>query len=256
MIYTWNLDPIAFSFSGLEVRWYGLAYLAGFFLMYHLGWWVFETCFKDKKNKLTKSDFENLVLGGFLIGILGGRIGYFLFYNTQTLIEDPLQLIKIWEGGMSIHGGILAVLVYGLWWCKRYQQSFMTLADSFALPLALTLFLGRLANFINGELIGRPTDQTWGVIFPHIDELLRHPSQLYEAGKNLVIASIILFVLWKYKPKRGTLFLILLFGYGGMRFLIEYVREPNFYVGPLTMGQVLCLLMVVLGSVLLFQRKK
>ncbi len=241
---TWNLDPIAFSLFGLDVRWYGLSYVLGFFLVLIIG----HKIILRTGLKVSKSDFENLVFGLFFIGIVGGRLGEFLFYAPQTFLEDPLEVFKIWHGGMSIHGGILAAILFGVWWAKKHKISFYCLADSLVIPLAIALGVGRIANFINGELVGIPTDQSWGVIFPHVDDLFRHPSQLYEAGKNFILAGLLMWLLIKdFWKKPGFLFSVFLIGYGVLRFIIEFCREPDGMIWVLSTGQVLCLGMVVFG---------
>ncbi len=247
MIYTWNLDPVALSIMGLKVHWYGLSYLAGFFIAIHLGRYLWNRY--SQNPEVEKDIFESFVFSTFLAGIIGGRLGLFLFYAPQTLWQDPLQIFQVWEGGMSIHGGLIGATLWGLWQCKKNNWNPLKVSDVFILPLAIGLFFGRIANFVNGELYGRPTDQTWGVIFPHIDELLRHPSQLYEASKNLLIAAILWTAIKKHGFQRpGLLTAIMLVGYGVLRFLIEYVREPEIYFGPLTMGQALCVAMITIGA--------
>lgn len=251
MVYTWNFDPVALSVMGFEVHWYGLMYLANFFLFLYLGWYLYQHFFTTK-NPLSWNTFENLIFGGFMAGVLGGRLGYFLFYSPGTFITDPLQVFKVWDGGMSIHGGVLAVIIYGLIWCRFKQQSFIKLVDTFILPLCLALFLGRLANFVNGELVGRVNPAGWGVIFPNVDEAIRYPSQLFEAAKNLLMAAVFTVLLWRrVKLQPGTFLGLFLIMYGVLRFSIEYIREPEIYLGPLTMGQALCTIMVLLGVGLL-----
>ncbi len=251
MIYIWNLDPVALSIGGIEIKWYGLAYLVSFLLMRYLGFWAINYFLESKKlENLNLKNFEDLIFNGFFAGILGGRLGYVLFYNPEIIFSDFLEIFKIWHGGMSIHGGVILATLYGLYWVKKQKISFWDLADVLVLPLSLGLAVGRMANFINGELYGRITDQTWGVIFPHIDEMLRHPSQLYEVSKNLLLASILYFLLTRKKSKKlpkGVVFGSFIFGYGILRFIIEFYRQPEIYVGSLTMGQFLCSLMMILG---------
>ena len=187
---TWNFDPTAFSFLGLEVRWYGLSYLFGFLVTLHWGHYLLG----QTKLKMRKDDYENLIFGLFFSGIIGGRMGEFLFYSPSTFWTNPLEILQVWNGGMSIHGGIIAACLYGFWWARKHQVSFWKLADILVIHLAIGLGGGRLANFINGELVGIPTDQSWGVVFPHVDDLFRHPSQLYEMGKNFVMATILFFL--------------------------------------------------------------
>jgi phosphatidylglycerol:prolipoprotein diacylglycerol transferase len=247
MVYTWDLNPVAFSFAGLEVHWYGVMYLANFFLFSYFGWWLYQKYFKDRAN-LSWKTWENLIFGGFIAGILGGRIGFMLFYNFEALTANPLNFFKVWEGGMSIHGGVLGSILFGLWWCKHKQQSFYKMVDIFIIPLCLALVLGRLTNFINGELYGRINPAGWGVIFPAVDDAIRYPSQLFEAAKNGVMALVFASILKFSIPlKPGTWLGLFLIMYGAFRFIIEFYRQPEIYVGPLTMGQTLCTIMIVLG---------
>lgn len=253
MVYIWNLNPVAFSLAGFQIYWYGVMYLANFFLLTYLGWYLYQNFFKDRTN-LDWKTWENLVFGGFVAGVIGGRMGFMLFYNLDALVANPLTALKVWEGGMSIHGGLVGTLLYGVMWCKYKQESFLKLVDIFILPLCLALALGRLVNFVNGELYGRINPASWGVIFPHIDEAIRYPSPLFEAAKNLFMAIIFgSLIYFKVALKPGAwlgLFLVL---YGILRFIIEYYRQPEIYLGFLTMGQTLCSIMVLLGlSLLIF----
>lgn len=244
----WDFDPVAFSFFGLDVRWYGLSYLLGFFLCLHLGYFIG----KSIDLKISRKSFEDIIFGMFLYGIVGGRLGEFLFYSPTTFFTDPLEIFKIWHGGMSIHGGVLGTLLFLLWSSRKKNFPFWKITDSIVIPLALALGFGRIANFINGELVGVPTDQTWGIIFPHVDNLLRHPSQLYETGKNFLLAFILFYCFRKdYWKHVGTLSGVFLVGYGVFRFCIEFFREPDGMVGELSMGQVLCLFMVLVGILVL-----
>lgn len=252
----WNLDPVAFSILGLPVRWYGLVYVLGF-----LGslYWIKQQFPQLKSNAFLPSTlkwepFENFLFGLFFAGVVGGRLGIFLFYSPETLLADPLELFRVWNSGMSIHGGLIGSALYALWWCKKNSVSWLSLADILVLPLSLVLAFGRVANFINGELVGKPTDQTWGVVFPHIDELLRHPSQLYEVGKNIVI-FLVLWAIWqkvKSKPK-GLMLAVFLLGYGLLRFIIQFFREPTTFFLGWPVGQWLCAIMIVLGLGILYR---
>ncbi len=237
----WDFDPVAFSILGLPVRWYGLVYVLGFLITVIYGQ---KICSKMGVN-IPKKDFENLVFGLFIAGVIGGRIGHFLFYSPSTFIENPIEILKLWHGGMSIHGGILGAMGYGLWWTKKKNFSFLRLADIFVIPLAIALIFGRLTNFINGELVGIPTQQDWGVIFPHIDDQLRHPSQLYEMGKNIILTGILVYFFQKeYWRRPGFLFSVFLIGYGILRFGIEFFREPDGMIWIFSTGQLLCLTMI------------
>jgi len=235
---------------GLEVRWYGLAYLAGFFIAIHFGRWLWNE--RSLNPTIDKATFDNFVFGTFLAGVIGGRLGLFLFYSPMTFFTDPLEIFKLWHGGMSIHGGLTGAAAWGLWQCRKHGWKPLQVADVFMLPLAIGLFLGRITNFINGELVGRITDQTWGVIFPHFDGLLRHPSQLYAAAKNMDLA-ILLFIMIKLNAfkRPGLLTAAMLIGYGVLRFIIEFFREPEIYWGPFTTGQALCIIMITIGVGLL-----
>jgi len=250
-MYTWNLDPIAFSILGLEVRWYGLVYIFGFFLTSFLG----EKILRKTHPNLKKSDFENAIFGIFFAGILGGRLGEFIFYSPATFWENPLEILKIWNGGMSIHGGIIAAVLATAFFAKKTRIPLWNWLDALVIPLAITLIFGRLANFWNGELVGIPTDQSWGVIFPHIDNLLRHPSQLYESAKNLILAVILVEFFrrgcWKFPGFLTTIFLA---GYGILRFAIEFVRESDGTIGTISTGQILSAGMVILAFAIAFSQ--
>lgn len=253
----WNLDPVAFSFLGLSIRWYGIAYVAGFFLALKAGLWVHKKI-TDKNTEEDKKEFENLVFGVFLAGVIGGRLGFFLFYSWETFFEDPTEILRIWHGGMSIHGGVIFATLYLAYYAKTRGRNFLEITDTFVLPLSLALVFGRLANFVNGELVGRVTDVPWAVTFPHIDNQPRHPSQLYEMGKNIVNSVVLLTLLSEGKGKQtGLLSAVFLIGYGIMRFIIEFYRRPEVLVGPLTMGQFLCALMIAGGiTIICFKRKE
>ncbi len=246
MKWIWNFDPIAFSIFGLDIRWYGLVYMFGFFLALYWGWFLWSKT--NLKKTIKKEQFENLIFGTFFFGVLGGRLGEFVFYSPKTFIYDFFEVFKIWHGGMSIHGGLLGSILFIFFWTERHKISFLSVLDILVLPLSFTLFLGRGANFLNGELIGKITDQSWGIVFPHIDNYLRHPSQLYEMGKNLFI-FIILCVFFKnnFWKKRGFISGVFLFSYGILRFLIEFVREPDGMIYMISTGQALCIIMVFLG---------
>lgn len=255
MIWTWHLDPVAFPVFGLDVRWYGLCYLLGFFLCLHLGYKILKITHQSSPimKQVSKNKYEDLIFGAFLFGVLGGRLGEFLFYSPSIFWTNPFEIFKIWHGGMSIHGGILGAVAFLFVWTRKMKTPFLLITDSIAIPLALALGFGRLANFINGELVGIPTDQSWGVIFPHVDELARHPSQLYEMGKNFLLAGV-LFWIWEKNLAKQTGFLsaFFLIGYGILRFGIEFFREPDGMVGMLSTGQVLCFVMILFGGLFCF----
>lgn len=245
-----EFDPIALSIGPLAIRWYGLMYLIGFLAFLYLG-----------KRRLALfpgiavKDIDNIMSLAVFGVILGGRLGYVLFYKPAYYFENPGEILAIWEGGMSFHGGFLGVLAVCLGYCFYKKWKFFDLMDFIAPTIPVGLGFGRLGNFINGELWGRPTDGPWGVVFPQAgDALPRHASQLYE----MALEGIVLFVvLWWFasKPrKRGQVSALFLLGYGLSRFVVEFAREPDRFLGTLslgmTMGQWLCVPMLVFGGVL------
>lgn len=252
----WQDHSVAFSILGLDVRWYGLSYLFGFFLSLNLGWIIFQKL-KNKSDKLNKNTWEDLIFGVFFAGIVGGRLGEFLFYSTDILWQNPLEIFKIWHGGMSIHGGLLGALSFLIYWIRKNNISLLLLIDSFVLPLSIGLGVGRITNYLNGELAGQPTGENWGIIFPHVDNLLRHPTQLYESAGSFFLA-ILLFWLYKQKTyKRGALTILFLTGYGVTRFVIEFWKSPDGWeILGLSTGQWLCLVMIGLSGFIFFKQKK
>ncbi len=242
-----DIDPVIFSIGPLSVRWYGLMYLVGFFLAILLA----NRRAAKPGSGWTKDDVSDLLFYCFLGVILGGRIGYVLFYHFDLFLANPLYLFRIDQGGMSFHGGLLGVVLAGLWFGRKTNRSFLTIAD-FTTPLVpLGLLFGRIGNFINGELWGRTTDLPWGIVFPTGGPLPRHPSQLYEA---LLEGLVLFMVLWWFSSKprpRGSVFGLFLVGYGCFRSMVEFVREPDAHLGLLggfiTMGQLLSLPMILAG---------
>ncbi len=277
MPYFVDIDPIAISLGPLQVHWYGIMYL----LAFGLAWWFGQRRRAAGRLPVTHDQFSDLCFYLMLGVILGGRIGYMLFYDTAELIAHPLSLLRIWEGGMSFHGGLLGVLAAGLIWTRRHGLAFFDVIDFVAPLVPIGLGLGRLGNFIGGELWGRHTDVAWGMIFPRAldalgktrDELqqlylsgqlageARHPSQLYE----FALEGVLLFaILWWYsrKPRPryavSGLFALL---YGAFRFSVEFVREPDAQLGFLaldwvTMGQVLSVPLILVGLLLLWLSRR
>ncbi|PIN79409.1 prolipoprotein diacylglyceryl transferase [Candidatus Woesearchaeota archaeon CG10_big_fil_rev_8_21_14_0_10_34_8] len=249
MTYIHNINPVLFSIGSLEVRYYGLAYVVGILL----GYFIIKHLIKKKEIDITSDELDDLILYIALGVLIGSRLFYFLFYNFSSFIQNPLIIFKIWQGGMSFHGGLIGVITAGYIFCKRYNKNFFELADLCVIPTAIALGLGRITNFINGELYGRPTSLPWGVDFG--DGVYRHPSQLYEAGKNFVIFGILWFL--KNKDlKKGTLFWAFITMYGTFRFFIEFGRQPDPQLGFVlfnffTMGQVLTAIMAILGTFML-----
>lgn len=233
------------TIGSVSVKYYGLMYAVGAIFVY----FVIKKLFQKYKIQITNDQILDLLTYGIVGVILGGRIGYILFYNFSYYIQNPLQIFAVWEGGMSFHGGLLGVIIGSYIFCKRNKFNFYQLADLVIIPVFIALALGRLGNFINGELVGRITTVPWGMEFEGY-EGNRHPSQLYEFGKNILIFLILLFSL-RYKFKQGTYFWLGIMFYGILRFLIEFTRQPDLQIGfifnYLTMGQLLCLPMFLVG---------
>lgn len=253
-----HIDPVFLSIGPLQFRWYGLMYVLAFIATY----FIIRSEVRRKRLSLTNDDVADLVFYGALGVVLGGRLGYILFYNLGFYLANPLKLFAVWEGGMSFHGGFLGVLAVFFIYARRKNLAFLTLIDMAGLCAPVGLGLGRIGNFINGELYGRPTNVAWGVVFPGSDGLPRHPSQLYEAFlEGLVLFSIVRFVSRKFDVNGGVACTAIA-GYGLFRFIVEFFRQPDaqigFFFGLFSMGQLLSLPMFLLGSLLVFllYRKK
>lgn len=245
-----QLNPVAFSLGPAHVHWYGLMYLLGFIMAWLLARWRI----KHYKLTWTEAQVSDLIFYAALGVIIGGRIGYMLFYNIDVWRAHPLLIFKLWEGGMSFHGGLLGVLMALWFFAWHIKKPFWEVAD-FTVPLVpLGLAAGRIGNFINGELWGRVTDVPWAMIFPHVDNQPRHPSQLYEFG----LEGLVLFIIvWCYaaRPRpAGCVSGIFLMGYAVCRMTIECFRQPDaqlgFIVNGFTMGQLLSIPMLLLGLLL------
>jgi len=243
-----QFDPIAFQIGPVAVRWYGLMYLVAFALFVVLG------KVRARRNLLTgwhPRDVDDMLFYGVFGVILGGRLGYVLFYKPLYYVAHPLEILQVWSGGMSFHGGFLGVLV-ALWlFARNRDKRFLDVTDFVAPLVPLGLAAGRLGNFINGELVGRVTDVPWAMVFPQVDGLPRHPSQLYQFGLEGVLLFLLL---WWYAGRTrpmGAVSAMFLIGYGAFRFIAEFAREPDnflgFLAGGLTMGQWLSLPMMAAG---------
>lgn len=247
-----DINPVLIAFGPFQVRWYGLMYVLGFVISYGL---VRYQLVRQKTVSMTKEQLLDLYFLLILGLILGARLGYVLFYNLKEYLQHPLEVVAVWHGGMSFHGGMAGAFLAGWWFSRKNRISLFSLGDLVVTTAPIGLGLGRLANFINGELFGRVTSVPWGMIFPQGGPLPRHPSQLYEA----ILEGVVIFiVLWVRKNKiafRGELVADFLILYGLFRFLVEFFREPDAQIGylwgVLTMGQLLSSLMI-LGGVLLF----
>ncbi len=244
-----HINPVALQLGPVAIHWYGLMYLAGFMAFLWLGK---KRIAQINQPKFNAKLLDDLLFYGVLGVILGGRLGEVLFYNPGFYFSHPAKILAVWEGGMSFHGGFLGVLVTMVWFAKKQNLRWLQLMDSIAPLVPPGLAFGRLGNFINGELWGRPTDVPWGMVFPHVDHLPRHPSQLYECA----LEGIVLFILlWWFsrKPRPvGAVSGLFLIGYGSFRFLSEFTRNPDdgifgYMTFGVSMGQWLSLPMVAIG---------
>ncbi|RBO79971.1 prolipoprotein diacylglyceryl transferase [Marinomonas aquiplantarum] len=248
-----NIDPIAISIGPIAVHWYGIMYLIGFAGAYAFG--VYRA--KRSNGLWTQEMVSDAIFYGALGVILGGRVGYILFYQFSAFVENPLIMVRIWEGGMSFHGGLLGVIVAMYVFARKYQKHLVDVTDFLAPFVPIGLGAGRIGNFIGGELWGKPTDVSWAMIFPNDPlQLARHPSQLYQfALEGVALFAILWFFSQRTKPRYCVSGMFLLC-YGVFRILVEFVREPDVQIGYLawgwlTQGQLLSLPMVVLGAALL-----
>ena len=249
------IDPVAFSIGSLQLRWYGLMYLFGF----ALGWILGRRRASRPGSGWTPADVDDLLTCVMLGIILGGRLGYVLFYDQPIYIHDPLEILRIWNGGMSFHGGLLGVLAAFWYFARARKKSFLEVSDFVAPLIPQGLFFGRLGNFINGELWGKVSDAPWAMVFPGGGPEPRHPSQLYEA----LLEGLALFIIvWVYsdKPRKpGAVSGLFAVGYGAFRFLVEFVRVPDAQLGYLafgwlTMGQALCVPLILVGLWLMLRK--
>lgn len=248
-----EFDPVAFSIGPLDVRWYGIMYLLGFLS----GFLLLKKRAERPQSGWTAEQVSDLIFYGAMGVILGGRIGYVLFYNFSGFLADPLSLFKVWHGGMSFHGGLLGVMVAVWLFARHSQKSYWDILDFGAPIVPIGLGLGRIGNFIGGELAGRATDVPWAMVFPAVDGLPRHPSQLYQASlEGVALFTILWLFSRKPRPRYAVSGLFALF-YGLFRFIVEFVREPDIQLGFiafdwLTMGQLLSLPLIAIGLFLLY----
>jgi phosphatidylglycerol:prolipoprotein diacylglycerol transferase len=249
-----GLDPIALQLGPLKIRWYSLAYLAGILV----GWWYLLKLIAKPGAPMARRHADDMVFYATLGILIGGRLGYVLFYRPGDYWQHPIEILRLWDGGMSFHGGVIGVSLGILWMARKHGLNWLRIHDYVACCVPFGLFFGRLANFVNGELWGRPTDVPWAMIFPNGGEIPRHPSQLYEAGlEGIVLGLLLWFLFWKtnarYHP--GRLVGAFILGYGICRFSLEMVRQPDQgleHLGwGLTMGQTLTVPMLLGGLYLI-----
>ncbi len=244
------IDPVALQLGPLAIRWYALAYIAGLLL----GWLAARRLVRRPGWRVTPEAIDDLLFYATLGVVIGGRLGFVIFYNPGYYLDHPLDALKIWQGGMSFHGGLLGVVLACLYTARQHKVAPLELGDAAAVVAPIGIFFGRIANFINGELWGRPTELPWGMVFPGAGPEPRHPSQLYEAALEglLLFAIMVWLARGTYDPAtRGRLVGVFLLGYGTGRFLVEFVRQFDpalgLFLGVFTMGQLLSLPMIVLG---------
>jgi len=246
-----NIDPVLLSIGPFEVRYYGLFFVLGFVI----GYFILKHLVKIKQIELSKDDIADYLLYIILGTILGARLVYVFIYNPTFYLQNPLQILAVWNGGLSFHGGFIGAALAAYYFCKKKNISFYEIADISVIPLALGLALGRLGNFTNGELYGRITNVPWAMKFQDADGF-RHPSQLYESLKNLII----FFTLWIIKDRpfpKGFLFWLFVIMYSALRFAVEFFRQPDpqlgFVIGFFTMGQILSVIMFIVGVIFIYK---
>jgi len=252
-----QFDPIAIQIGPVAVHWYGLMYLIGFALVWVLGRWRIKRGLSD----LSFQDLEDLIFYCVLGVVIGGRLGYVIFYQPSQYLAHPIEVFYLWQGGMSFHGGLIGVVLVLLLFARKKKRRLLEIGDFIAPLIPLGLAAGRLGNFINGELWGRPTTLPWGMVFPQTgDGIARHPSQLYEMGlEGLALFAILWWFARKPRPL-GQVSAVFLMGYGIFRFLVEFTRAPDAFLGLLTgglsMGQLLSLPMIIIGAIIFFRARK
>ncbi len=249
-----DIDPIAVALGPLAIRWYSLAYIVGLVA----AWRYCRRLAGRPPNAIDPDQFDDFLLWATLGVVLGGRLGYVLFYKPAFFLANPLEILVLWQGGMSFHGGAAGVILAIILFARKRGVSWLSLGDLVACAVPIGLFLGRLANFVNGELYGRAADVPWAMVFPRDPEQIpRHPSQLYEAGLEGIVLFLLLYLLvrrgWLERP--GAIGGAFLAGYGLARIIVEFFRQPDAHLGFLlgftTMGQVLSLPLIIAGVILI-----
>lgn len=250
MVFYNNIDPILLKIAGFEIRYYGIILVLSLILAY----FMLPYLTKKKGLILSKDKIENLLFYTAIAGLIGARLFIVFIYHPGYYLSNPIEILKIWKGGVSFHGAFLFGLAAVYFFCKKHKLKFLEVVDILMIPVALGFALGRIGNFLNGELYGRITNVPWAVKFKDV-EGFRHPSQLYESAKNFLIFFTLLFLTNK-KTKPGFLLAIFLIMYSTLRFFIEFVREPEIYISFLTMGQLLNVLMFAAGVYLFYRIRK
>ncbi len=249
-----NLNPVLIDLGIIKIHWYSLAYIFGILI----GWWYGRFLIKKKVRFIDQENyiknFDDLISYIIIGVIIGGRLGYVIFYNPSYFIESPIQIFKLWEGGMSFHGGLIGVIVSAYVFSNLKKLNYKIYFDLICCVAPIGIFLGRVANFINSELYGTPTEKPWGVIFPKIDNLTRHPSQLYEAFlEGIVLFVLINFLFLKKKLNYGIISFVFLISYSFFRILVEQFREPDKHIGYIfnfmSLGSLLSIAMIIFAII-------
>jgi phosphatidylglycerol:prolipoprotein diacylglycerol transferase len=253
------IDPVAISLGPIDIRWYALAYIAGLVL----GWRFLLRMAKSGDAALSVKQVDDFIVWATIGVVIGGRLGYALFYRPGYYSENLVEVLYVWQGGMAFHGGLTGVVAAVLLFSRKHKLNLFGVADMIAVAAPLGLFFGRIANFINAELWGRTTDVRWGVVFPNAGPIPRHPSQLYEAALEGIVLFAILYWLLRFTNIRktpGVLAGIFFLGYGIARLLVEFFREPDahlgFFLGGVTMGQILSIPVLVFGLWMIVQARR
>ena len=253
-----NLDPVLIDLGFLQIRWYSLSYIFGILI----GWWYGKIILKkqlvESIERIYSSKYDDLITYIIIGVIIGGRFGYILFYNLNFYLDNILEIFKIWKGGMSFHGGLIGVIIGTLIFSNKNNLNYRVYFDTISVVAPIGIFLGRISNFINSELYGTPTQKPWGIVFPNVDLLKRHPSQIYEALLEGIVLFIILnFLVFNKKNKFGFISCIFLILYGFFRIICEQYREPDEHIGyllnHLSVGTVLSLGMILFGTLFLLK---
>ena len=255
MTYIHNISPIMLEVFGIKLYWYGFMYAISFVIIDYL----IVSASKNKNIDLEPSAAEKLTIVILLFAIIGGRLGYVIFYDLSYFASNIQKIFYLWEGGMSFHGGLIGAVIGSVYFSRKYQTDLLNLTDIISLYAPIGLFFGRLGNFINSELYGLQTSGSWGVIFTKVDEYPRHPSMIYEAFLEGIVLFIILSIIKSTKPVYGLISGCFLFFYGIFRFTIEFVRIPDAHIGYIyydwvTMGHLLSIPMILLGVVIMYRK--